>query len=308
MIAEVSLEKQLLPILKLLDPFRAYSDAEWTKLAAGNDPDIVQLDADAFFDEQVFLPMLLNPFELGYWSRIESAAAATEQNIRDLGLETFVMSKEPEIVRPPMPKLTKTQKRMSLGLLDVKKQRASKWDGSLSLRKPPETAMSSVNITTNTAIPVVTKHFTFKNTIRDFLDKLRQNHKSSSTKPRRRLSLVDETLPSYIRKQLAERTPESYKPLEETHKNSSGTSTPGKSRLDNLVANSQSIYANMPHKSSSNGSASVSESRTSEDREYILPGLFTKYMRGLGEPANEEEDEEDDFITVNATSDEYLFK
>ena len=66
----------------------------------------------------------------------------------------------------------------------------------------------------------------------------------------------------------------------------------------------------MPHKPSSNGSASVSESRTSEDREYILPGLFTKYMRGLGEPANEEdeEDEEDDFITVNATSDEYLFK
>lgn len=307
MIAKVSLEKQLLPILKLLDPFRAYSDAEWTKLAAGNDPDIVQLDADAFFDEQVFLPMLLNPFELGYWSRIESATTAAEQNIRDLGLETFVMSKEPEIVRPPMPKLTKTQKRMSLGLLDVKKQRSLK---SLSLRKPPETAMSSVNITTNTAIPVVSKHFTFKNTIRDFLDKLRQNHKSSSTTTKRRLSLVDETLPSYIRKQLAERTPESYKSLEETHKHSSGTSSPGKSRLDNLVANSQSIYANMPHKPSSNGSASVSESRTSEDREYILPGLFTKYMRGLGEPANEEdeEDEEDDFITVNATSDEYLFK
>lgn len=309
MMVEVPLEKQLLPILKLLDSFREYSDVEWTKLAAGSDPDIVQLDADAIFDEQVFLPMLQNPFELTYWSRIESATAAAEQNIRDLGVEAFVISKEPEIVRPPMPKLTKTQKRMSLGLLDVKKQRTSKWDGSLSLRKPPETAMSSVNITTNAAIPTVTKHFTFKNTMRDFLDKLRQNHKTSRTESRRRLSLVDETLPSYIRKQLAERTPESYKPLEETHKNSSGTSTPGKSRLDNLLANSQSIYANMPHKSSSNVSGSASESRTSEDREYILPGLFTKYMRGLGEPVNEEEeDEEDDFITVNATNDEYLFK
>lgn len=308
MVAEVSLEKQLLPILKLPDPFRGYADIEWTKLAAGNDPDIVQLDADALFDEQVFLPMLQNPFESTYWSRIESAAAAAEQSIRDLGLETFTMSKEPEIVRPPMPKLTKTQKRMSLGLLDVKKQRASKWDGSLSLRKPPETATSSVNITTSAAIPTVAKHSTFKNTIRDFLDKLRPNHKTSSIKSRRRLSLVDETLPSYIRKQLAERTPETYQPVEEPHKNSSGTSTPGKSRLDNLLANSQSIYANMPQKSSSNVSGSASESRTSEDREYILPGLFTKYMRGLGEPVNEEEEDEDDFITVNATSDEYLFK
>lgn len=304
---ENPIEEHLQQVFKLDDPYQKYYDFDWSKYTTENNIDLMQIDGDAMFDDRLFLPMLQDPFNSNYWHQFESVATSVNQKVQELNLEEFTMTKEPEPPRIQMPTLTKTQKRMSLGLLDIKKQRTSNINESLSLSKPPETGTSSIYVTTNAKAPSLTKQFTFKNTVRDFLDKLRHGGTKVTTKTRRRLSLVDENLPNYIRKQIVDKSPE---PPEQ---NNDEVSLPGKSRFSNVLANSQSIYANRTHKSSSNTSA-ASESRTTEDREYILPGLFTKYIRGLGDSTvnqdelEEDNEDEDEFINVNATSDEYLFK
>lgn len=400
----MTVQLHLLPILKLADPYQGYADADWSLIAGKNDLDIAQLDADALFDDQVFLPMLETPFDRSYWNRIESAAAAVASGTRELGLKPFKMEPEPKVPRTPMPTLTTSQKRMSLGLLDVKKQRPGKANRAPSLNRPPDTATSSVNITTSAVAAAANRNSSFRATIRDFLDKIR--HKKEH---RRRLSLVDVSLPGYIRRQLGgeaqagrvtpgetagamgdhvdenyferqrgtlgdrgslgsqqrqrglegnrqgpflepgqnahhhpnahQSQPSSQKPSNGTHEHvlanerrqespaemagggeetkrkpestrveqegRSGASTPGRSRLDNLLANSQSVYGG--HQ---NNSEVSSDSITSENREYILPAQFTRYMRALETPVREEEEEEEeeDEELVAVQSDEFLFK
>lgn len=192
-----------------------------------------------------------------------------------------------ENVLKELPKLSKTQRRTSLDLmhsrpsLDMFNHKRTS-----SFSKPALASTSNVNVLTKAEINSPSKKFDLSLII----PKKRVTGNTDADKRSRRISLVGENLPHYIKDQL---TIESEKHDKTVHKK--------KSRMNNLLANSQSLYAHKDIsslKSNTNTSdftnSAVDES--DDDKEYISPNLLTKYYDIEEE---EEEGEDIDFVNVD---------
>lgn len=120
----------------------------------------------------------------------------------------------------------------------------------------------------------------------------RNNQKITNDKRTRRISLVGENLPSYIRNQLQPGGSHQDKTL-----------TKKQSRMHNVLANSESLYAHnkdVPSVKSDSYTGTSDydnindqNSESEEDREYILPDLLTKYYE-MQEEEEYDEDEDGD--------------
>lgn len=162
---------------------------------------------------------------------------------------------------------------------------------------------------------------------------------NDTTKQNRRASMVGESLPLYIRKQLEVTSQQqddkstarsgSYKKPEKSRDiphnvNNKSTVSRKPSRVHNLLANSQSLYihskdVNNPTFKQSPATSNNQTDETSfyenettsdNDKEYILPTLFTKYYGpGYGEEAASDDDEvsngieemDVDFVNITAS-------
>lgn len=190
-----------------------------------------------------------------------------------------IKNNTPEIILKELPKLSKTQRRTSLDLmhsrpsLDMFNHKRTS-----SFSKPAVASTSNVNVLTKAEI----------NTSKKFdISLIIPKKRVTDDKKARRVSLVGENLPHYIKNQL---TIESEKRDKTLHKK--------KSRMNNLLANSQSLYAHKDIsslKSNTNTSdftnSAIDES--DDDKEYISPNLLTKYYD------IEEEEEDIDFVNVD---------
>lgn len=146
-------------------------------------------------------------------------------------------------------------------------------------------------------------------------------------KKERRVSLVGENLPMYIRKQLdLDEEPHTHddnvkkvlRPLSPISTEQSTVFSPSpkhdsvstksisrkQSRLDNILSNSQSLYTHSKDRASvksgvspnntSNTTPYANDTTSDTDKEYILPNLFTKYYGGELEG---DENEDNDALT-----------
>ncbi|KAG2734307.1 hypothetical protein G9P44_002313 [Scheffersomyces stipitis] len=301
------------------------------------------------------------------------------------------------IPRQEMPKMTKTQRRMSLDLMHSQSAVSDIMSGghrrNSSLTKPAESSTTNVNVITKAEVistprapPLnqtssltknrlkgVQKKFRFVLGSKSKLDLPKTRNPNSSIsndtskpveegdKKSRRLSLVGENLPLYIRKQLEisprstsvilEPSVDTDEHIEDPHIESNVIATSNettsvrktesknqkqvvkkKSRLQNLLANSQSLYSHSKDVNSarsslasSNISSSNKTSNTSaggtphydsdeedDNKEYISPDSLTRYygMQADDNGDHEEilkeidENEDDiDFVNVNESYD-----
>lgn len=176
--------------------------------------------------------------------------------------------------------------------------------GPESLSRAASVSTSNVNVITKAEVTGLTKTPTktlIKNRLKFTGFKLRKKTVDLTTKPspasidrtkqstsmsNRRVSLVGENLPMYIRQQLS--MPEQEESADkdsvrvkspETDSFNSLSNKP--SRINNLLANSQSLYSHSKDVSSQNHTSNTSlydnDTTSDNDKEYILPNLFTKY-------------------------------
>ena len=188
-----------------------------------------------------------------------------------------------------MPKLTKTQRRMSLDLMhtpNVYHRRHSS--------KPAVTETSNVNVLTKADLsPSQPKTLAVKQESLDIVQP-RPKPQPLTDKRSRRISLVGENLPIYIKDQL------NSKPKKLT-------------RVDNLLHNSQSLYMSKDLNSIKSDSQTHTtnsdvdntdprdDDRDDDDREYILPNSFT---RDYETNDDDDDDDEVDFVNVNSSEEE----
>lgn len=282
-------------------------------------------------------------------------AEETDSKKRETTSELLVLSAE-------VPHLTKNERRLSFELMH--------YIPNPTLVKPAETGVSSVNVVTkvtdletNGYIPTKPTKNALTDKIKRYLGRLQllnQNRQQRELEAKnrpipaplvvnqtsrgneiapigaaRRLSVVGQNLPLYIKSQLElkeEVGAEGYKGPEVTGGAlaasnediySRSSSMPPKmkdTRIHNLLANLESLYFH--HDGNSTGETSFGSNTNNEstisdaDREYMLPNSFTQwnvrvrdtdglhpYQSSLEESANEntDDDEEDD-------DDEYLFQ
>lgn len=210
-----------------------------------------------------------------------------------------------------MPKLSKAQRRTSLDLMHSRPNLSDfqhKRTGSFS--KPALASTSNVNVLTKADVKAKDKSPNKFNLVliipkrKGHAPKENQGNTGDTLDKRtRRLSLVGENLPNYIKNQL----------------NGERTITKKKSRVHNLLANSESLYAHSKvsgkdsakdsgRDASANASAKSSHtgsdydnydqnSESEDDREYILPNLLTKYYEDQEEERASIDDNE--FVNVN---------
>lgn len=234
------------------------------------------------------------------------------------------------------PLLTDTERKMSLDLMlrpspDTIHQRASSWS------KPAPTSTSAVNVISKADIvksalgaekkdqrniPIKSmlkdarRRFSFmakkeeKSPLLGTLDdRLRRavSPPSETISPveklSRRVSLVIENLPNYIKEQLDAKSPD-----ESPSPKLTKTSPRVSSRVQNLLANSQSFYARAESPKSHRDSATdENEDHLSDyDKEYILPALVSRLYEN-GDPVLngiEELSEDAEFININDSYDE----
>lgn len=241
------------------------------------------------------------------------AIKARGPNIRSTATKshTRALSQQiPEPLKSELPKLSKTQRRMSLDLMNSRPQFTLPTPGitrSSSLSKPALASTSNVNVltkpdlTTPNVAPVKTsvpKKFNITLIIPNKKVIQSKNHQDTQSKvmtttaSTRRTSLVGDTLPGYIKAQL----------------NLAGDGkklSKKQSRLHNLLANSESLYTNNKDITSSKSDTqtgtsdyynSYENNSSDDDKEYILPNLITKYY-GMDQQSGADEDI--DFVQIN---------
>lgn len=214
-----------------------------------------------------------------------------------------------------LPKLSKTQRRMSLDLMHSKPYASSSLNGltrASSLSKPALASTSNVNVLTKpnftskepageagvTGDPTKANKFNIalilpnKNIIQPIKSTDDNLFKDLNAKPRRS-SLVGDKLPNYIKAQLN---------LAGDGKKLSNK----QSRLHNLLSNSESLYVNNKDISSSRSDVhtgtsdyynSYENNSSDDDKEYILPNLITKYYEMNGQV----DDDDIDFVQINGS-------
>lgn len=236
---------------------------------------------------------------------------------------------EPEIPKPEieeLPKLTSTERRTSLDLM------YSKMNGPISapdsLSRAASVSTSNVNVITKAEVTGLTRidnKVPIKNSLRSVLKKLagfnlgkktkelttkpspasidRTRHTSTpprvnglAEKKNRRISLVGENLPMYIRQQLKlpdneeEGSDSGSGRIKSPESDSINSLSKKPSRINNLLANSQSLYSHSKDVSSQNHTSNTSlydnDTTSDNDKEYILPNLFTKYYGEDDEDSN----------------------
>lgn len=243
--------------------------------------------------------------------------------------------------RLDVPLVTTNIRRMSLDLIqrptmDILHQRAS------SLSKPALTSTSTVHVLSKPDIvkrPSVSekrdqKNIPIKSMLKDarrrfsfmakkdekspLLDKLDERLRKAQSPPSeastptekksRRVSLVIENLPMYIKQQLDAKTPEeSPSPILVKR----APRTVPTSRVQNLLANSQSFYARDAESPKSNRESLATyehedHNLSDYDKEYILPTLMSRIYEN-GDPilnGIEELSEDADFININDSYEE----
>lgn len=283
----------------------------------------------------------LNPKQFG--ANIDQVLSE-HMNLLDLDYEANRRLQAPSIAKVEMPKLSKAQRRTSLDLMhsrpnlsnDLGHRRTS------SLSKPAMASTSNVNVMTKADVRTANKETPLKKFNLVLIIPKRKghapvkdagvpdNHKKSShlegpssdNKPQRnnsdddtdkvvdkrsrRISLVGENLPNYIRSQI---------------QSGSNDKTVAKkqSRMHNVLANSESLYAHnkdvASDKSDSHTGTSDYEnyndnSESEDDREYILPNLLTKYyddlQEGEGEDDEEHEQDENGHFSINGVDNGFV--
>ncbi|KAL6452290.1 hypothetical protein SBY92_001548 [Candida maltosa Xu316] len=359
-----------------------YKNLEWNNiydLVGITDQEFLRLKIDEIYDNIVssYMSDEFNIDELvTHWrSKKNPIFQEVAQMIEVIGLDLFKLEEEKvndtpkqeedtkneegqvkqskKIVAPPVPKLTKTERRLSLDLMHS--------GPSLGINRESQLSKPSIASTTN--INVLAKSETTINKSGEFkqlpLQKKRFPSKPQlpTTSPhamirKRRTSMVDEQLPLYIRNQLNKNRPrQKLTPKPSKHQitkipsadSSSRGSLKKPSRLQNLVSNSQSLYAHTKDVTNSAKASPVntfdSEQRShyysdesddddDDNKEYISPDSLTRYFglhieheeEGEHGVTDDEEDEEDDeeedddddedhdFVNVGDDDDDYLFK
>lgn len=283
-----------------------------------------------------------------------------------------------------LPKLTSTQRRMSLDLMHTIPMISNEMSTQIpqlakkkqNLSKPASTTTTNINVTTktdiNTKVSQKKAAVSNRNRFQDFLRKIKlkitrnvsdaasspmsplvvqlddtlrgksenlmvgtqnfqakqvknkDHYKSSEVKTVRRLSLVGENLPLYIRQQLEASNTAANPILQNSSYQADYTSSTSlskrQSRMHNILENSQSLYSQskdlsliesgtnqdddtMPNTSEIeriNENNDETENGSDDDKEYILPDLLARYY---GSDANEE-----DLITnINEIEDAFDF-
>ncbi|RCK54621.1 hypothetical protein Cantr_04432 [Candida viswanathii] len=257
-----------------------------------------------------------------------------------------------KVKSPPVPQLTRTERRVSLELMHPKPTFGVHRE--LPLAKAPVAATTNINVLAKpeagTLIKKTTsptkKRFSFKQQkpVTPFI--VEPNTQRPKT---RRTSTVDEQLPTYIRNQLTKNRPRQkltpkpskrHVPAHLSNESSlRGSYKKTTSRLQNLVTNSQSLYAHNKDLTNSGKSSPANtfdsdqrlqyfsdESDGDDTKEYILPDLLTRYIgmhidhddeddddeEGVETDNNDHENDEDDHDFVNVgeedDDDDYLFK
>lgn len=272
---------------------------------------------------------------------------------------------------PPqeVPRLTKTQRRMSFDLMQIRPQ--SHLSPQTLLGKPPQAVVSNVNVATIVTelekkgyTPVTSKgdKNSFKDKIISYQNRLKlvnrsrgrkrrepkvdvsarreddQEHDKSGTRDTetvierpnlngkslaaRRVSLVGDNLPQYIRKQL-HRTPDNlhrgyseessvlHSPIATPKQNMASSSVArndviADSPIDVRTSESDYLQKNNDSESTDSYLNGINDSAVSDgDKEYILPSSFNKFLdygdtKSLDSNESVSEDQEDD-------EDDYLF-
>ncbi|EGV61639.1 hypothetical protein CANTEDRAFT_115100, partial [Yamadazyma tenuis ATCC 10573] len=223
------------------------------------------------------------------------------------------LTQEPFKQKIEMPKLSKTQRRMSLDLMQTRPQSTTNpfiiHTRTNSLSKPALTSTSTVNVLTKAEIgklqdnpPPQKVNDPRKFNLTSIIPKRRVAKEpvsnttntevtlSAVDKRNRRASLVGENLPTYIKDQLS-LVGGNKKQLNKKQ-----------SRLQNLLSNSESLYVHNKDSSSlkSDTRTGTSDYNTSnhtesdDDKEYVSPNSLTRYYED-----NDEDEDEVDFVNVD---------
>ena len=322
------------------DISKFYTNIDWNKIAKitnYNDVEVLKIKVDEIFDHSVMdYDLQLSKFVSRWVQKDSQLYTEVSEKINSIKLSPFKEVIEDTAVneetqgpaietesRPranDMPTLTKKQRRLSLELMQHRPKLATRGaKGQLSTT--PATSITNLNVMTRSK-PV--------------LDRTHTNIANPERRPElrnRRTSLVDEQLPKYIREQLSQgqqpvqtiapkisvRKLSNLPPIVDTREVSRKSS-----RLQNVEANSQSLYAHSNDVNSTTTTSDVEHQlqydTDEDDREYILPGLLAKYYGLQFEEGSdvdydyddEEEEEEIDFVNVEGSlsndENDYLFK
>lgn len=385
---EQLLEKYIIDYYQNLEDTRYFfKNLDWNSiynLVGIDDQDFLRLKIDEIYDNYMTLflgqDFNTNQLILHWKSKRNPIFQEVVQLIESLGLEEFkfdlptqedtapdqpqttpeynpIPDSIQKVKSPPVPQLTKTERRASLELMHPRPTFGIRKEFKLS--KAPIAATTNINVMAkseaktlvkNTTSPTVTK------TKKKFSLKQQKSQpqvglEQGMSRPKhRRTSTVDEQLPTYIRDQLTKHRPrQKLTPKPSRHQIptilSNESSLKGSykkpSRLQNLVTNSQFLYAHNKDLSTSTKSSPTNtfdsdqriqffsdESDNEDNKEYILPDLLTRYIgmhvehedeeedddeeeEATENDSQEEEEEEDhDFVNVGEEDDDddYLFK
>ncbi|KAI5966156.1 uncharacterized protein KGF55_000465 [Candida pseudojiufengensis] len=335
-----------------------YSNINYTKLASivdFNDIDIIKLRIDEIYDDHFIIQddlsysrlkardnnqgtadyfKTLQSLDLQPFEKMPQAQHQPHASINDT-TETVTIEPSPKI---EMPKLTKKERRQSLDLMYSRP--------SLGVRKESQLTTDPAISTTNINVIASSKAVP-KNSKKNNEAKYNPSAKPgvATTIKRRRTSLVGEKLPIYIRKQLSENrqvqriTPKSSikhmalnqnkskigtksQDPQERYSPSNSDFSKKQTRLQNLLSNSQSLYAHSnSNEVDSTTNTSVSENRLrydteDDDKEYISPDSLAKYYglqyEGEEETFEEEDEEEEDdeedneYMNLESNNDRYF--
>lgn len=283
-----------------------------------------------------------------------------------------------------LPKLTKTQRRMSLDLMHTAPSASPQLSSHIlelnkkrpNLSKPASATTTNVNVITKTDMNtnanqkeetasnssrfqnflrkiklkitrdvgeiapvqkstlIVQLDDTLKGKAENIMDDFRKTYtkegrdknpyKSTALKKARRLSLVGENLPLYIRQQLDVNNSNSNRVLDNSSSQIDSVSSRSilkrQSRMHNILENSQSLYSqskdlslmgsgikqdddNMPNTSEIervNENKNESENGSDDDKEYILPDLLARYY-------DSDTNEDDILLNINEIEDAFDF-
>lgn len=334
-----------------------YNNLDWNyifNLVGVNDQEFLMLKIDEIYDESINV-YFKDDFNINqlvdHWkSKSNPIYQEVVQIVESLGLESFklevleesssnqtpakITTKTETIVTTPttakrvsstpVPKLTKTERRLSLDLMHPRPSFGLNQESQLV--KPPITSTTNIHVhaqqeTASDLNPPVNlpskKKFTFNKAKFTISTNKRQQEQQTNTAPRQqRTSTVDEQLPLYIRKQLTKNRPQqTITPKPSKHQfaqNSSPTNSSPRgsykrsSRIQNLLSNSQSLYVHSKDPANSAETSTHTSNDTDlrlryysdelddeDNREYILPDLLTRYF-GVHEDQEAEDNTDND--------------
>lgn len=335
-----------------------YKNLDWNyifNLVGVDDQEFLMLKIDEIYDESinVYFKDEFNINQLvDHWkSKSNPIYQEVVQIVESLGLDSFKLEvpeesssnktttetttkTEPLVTTPttakrvsytPVPKLTKTERRLSLDLMHPRPSFGLNQESQLV--KPPIASTTNIHVhaqqeTASHFNPSVRqpskKKFTFhKSKFTISTNRQQQQQQQTNTAPRqRRTSTVDEQLPLYIRNQLTKNRPQqTITPKPSKHhfiQNASPANSSPRgsykrsSRIQNLLTNSQSLYVHSKDPANSAETSTPTSNDTDlqlryysdelddeDNREYILPDLLTRYF-GVHEDHEIEEDTDED--------------